>query len=39
VTEVLVPATDPDDARVRDALDRLRRTLGDGPGPEAQRSL
>ena len=39
VTEVLVPATDPDDARLRDALGRLRRTLGDGPGPQAQRSL
>jgi len=39
VTEVLVPAGDPDDARLREALDRLRRTLGDGSGPGAQRSL
>lgn len=30
VTELLVPAADPEDARLQDALDRLRRTLGDG---------
>ena len=41
VTEVLVPATDPDDARLAEALARLRRTLEDAPSPASrgQRSL
>jgi hypothetical protein len=41
VTEVLVPATDPEDGRLVEALARLSRTLGDGPtpAPRDQRSL
>jgi len=39
VTEVLVPATDPEDARLREALARLRRALGEDAAPTGQRSL